>query len=173
MTFNVPGSNNGPSDSSGNGTSGFNSPQPSHGHSGGSGYEYGRAQGPAKRDVAFKSTNPLYAPWALWVSAVAYLAGGGWAGWLLYERIDAAPEDAGGSFWIPVYFWIALLIGLVVALVFALKAQQWARWVLSAYSVLGILLIVVGELWISALFGIAAVILLWLPVNKWWFGYTE
>ena len=52
-----------------------------------------------------------------------------------------------------------------------MKAQLWGRWGLVAVTIVGILVVVVPDLWPITLLGIAGAILAWLPSNKYWFGY--
>jgi hypothetical protein len=52
-----------------------------------------------------------------------------------------------------------------------MKAQLWGRWGLVAVTIVGILVVVVPDLWPITLLGIGGAILAWLPSNKYWFGY--
>lgn len=125
-------------------------------------YAFGEAT-PTERDhIEFRHANPLWAPWALKVSASSYLIAAGFIGWWIYHSS------------LPVILAVIFTLAgcTMVALSFImLKAQPWSRYALSVLSALGILLVVVTDFWPASLLGILAVVFLWLPINSRWFGY--
>ncbi|WIM67616.1 hypothetical protein QP027_11105 [Corynebacterium breve] len=135
------------------------------------GYEYGNTQSIDHHSMSMRDTNPLHAPWPMWCGATGYLGALGWSAWLVWRFIDTAPEDSNAFLWFPVILFSLLLIGLLLAIVFALKAQFWARWLLTVYTAIGVLMIIIGEMWIASLLGVLGSVFIWLPRNRGWFGF--
>ncbi|SQG63566.1 Uncharacterised protein [Corynebacterium renale] len=138
-----------------------------------SGYQYGNVAPIEKHAVSVRATNPLGAPWSLLLSGVLFVVAGGWAAWQLWETASAAPEEVGGAFWISVYVEAATLVALLAFVYLMLAGQSWARWVLTAYSVVWLLAIITEGMWPASLLGILAAVLMWLPVNRRWFGFLS
>ncbi|WP_080793000.1 hypothetical protein [Corynebacterium pacaense] len=125
-------------------------------------YVFGEATEIRRDHMTFGGTNPLWAPWALKVSAGVYLIAAGFLGWWTLDS---------GLPVIPAVISVVAACTLVTLGYVMLKAQPWARYALSVLSALGILCVVVTDFWPVTLLGILALVFMWMPANSRWFGF--
>ena len=67
-------------------------------------------------------------------------------------------------------FWSIVLVVLLAMAFFTVKGENWARIVLTLLCVAGVFLLAVKGFAIAGLASVLTLPLLWLPVNKAWFG---
>lgn len=67
-------------------------------------------------------------------------------------------------------FWGIIIAVVLLMAFFTVKGENWARIVLTLLCIAGVFLLVVEGLAIAGLASVLALPLLWLPVNKPWFG---
>ncbi len=130
-------------------------------------YTLGAAKDKRQYVPKIHTTRMLAAPWPLLLAAGCYIIS---AGYLAYDMISVLTAGQNLND-IRAGITIVAMLCLVGFSVITLKAQEWGRIALSVLSGLGVLLVVVPKMWILTLIGIIAVVLLWLPINKAWFGY--
>lgn len=115
----------------------------------------------------FRATSGLNAPLLLWAASACYMLELCYILWLVYrvyEESHRINSIAGALLFL-------LIAGVTTLVVGMMKAQLWGRWGLVAVTIVGILVMVVPDLWPITLLGIGGAILAWLPSNKYWFGY--
>lgn len=121
-----------------------------------------------KRNPSIKGTSIFDAPNTLWIATLFYGLGAMHVIWLMVQEVlRANPHD------LIVLILVMCLATLSAGIFGILKAQSWGRWVLSAMTVLSILVVVVPDQFHLAPLGIIGVILVWLPSNRPWFGYLS
>lgn len=110
--------------------------------------------------------NPFRAPWPLLVAAVVYfLAAAHW----VYHVVDS--RLVGMAYRRDSFDIIALGVGVVVLAIFVayvLNGHAWARWALTAWSVLALFFLLHGTLWTIGIGAIIGTVLIWLPNNSGW-----
>ena len=67
-------------------------------------------------------------------------------------------------------FWGIILVVLLLMAFFTVKGENWARIVLTLLCIAGVLLLAVSGFAIAGLACVITLPLLWVPVNKSWFG---
>lgn len=175
MTFGSPRGNQqfGYPSQVGQGNQGFGAPAGSF-----SDYRFGQVaeQGQVKRRAADMSA--WRAPWALQIAVLIVLGISSYIVYYVFKLVasERVPESLNRIERLATELGVVLSI-VVVALcalsVYVLHAQHKARIWLSVVLALVVLMIVLPHVWPISLAAIVAIVLLWLPSNKEWFGFMS
>ena len=175
MTFGSPRGNQqfGYQPQGGQSNQGFGAPAGSF-----SDYRFGQVaeQEQVKRKAADMSA--WRAPWTLQIAALIVLGISSYIVYYVFELVasERVSESLNRIERLATELGVVLsivVIALCVLSVYVLHAQHKARIWLSAVLALVVLMIVLPHVWPISLAAIVAIVLMWLPSNKEWFGFIS
>lgn len=141
-------------------------------------YRYGHVTDSARESRRAADMKAQWAPWPLKVAAVIELFICAYAVFNICKLVafENSPEAVTRTEQLSTEF--GVLLGVLVLLVcvlttYVLHAQQLARIALTAISAVLVLLIPVSSVMPVSIASAVVIVLLWLPVNRQWFGGTK
>ena len=141
-------------------------------------YRYGHVTDAARESRRAADMKAQWAPWPLKVAAVIELFICAYAVFNICKLVafENSPEAVTRTEQLSTE--LGVLLGVLVLLVcvlttYVLHAQQPARIALTAISAVLVLLIPVSSVMLVSIASAVVIVLLWLPVNRQWFGGTK